>query len=177
MQDRSTRSTDTHSNGGSDEVRRDALARSLCARICDERRGVDLLEALDHVLAYLEREADGEEIPSLLFQLHRDRFNENEGDELDRAHRRSWNAAMKHATGIVRAHLAVPEMQSRELAEVPQRPSPTLAECKANFEKTYGTGAPFDEPPVEPLPPPPVVRGAHALMDFDNGDLDEETKP
>lgn len=58
----------------------------------------------------------------------------------------------------------------------PQRPSPTLAECKANFEATYGRGAPFDEPPVESLPPPPVVRGAHALMDFDNGDLDEETK-
>lgn len=58
----------------------------------------------------------------------------------------------------------------RAAESAPQRPTPTLAECKARFEQTYGKGAPFDEPPVDPLPPAPTVSGPHALMDFDDSD-------
>ena len=39
-------------------TRRDAIARNLCARICDERRSVDELRVIDSILSGLERGAD-----------------------------------------------------------------------------------------------------------------------
>jgi hypothetical protein len=39
-------------------LRREALCRSICARLCDERRSEDELRVIDDVLAGLERGAD-----------------------------------------------------------------------------------------------------------------------
>lgn len=41
-----------------DALRRDALVRSLCARLCDERRSLDELRVIDVVLSRLELGAD-----------------------------------------------------------------------------------------------------------------------
>jgi hypothetical protein len=41
-----------------DTIRRDAIARSLCARLCDERRSIDELRVIDRVLSRLEMGAD-----------------------------------------------------------------------------------------------------------------------
>jgi hypothetical protein len=40
------------------QTRRDALARSICARLCDERRSIDELRVIDRVLSRLEAGAD-----------------------------------------------------------------------------------------------------------------------
>lgn len=41
-----------------DTIRRDAIARSLCTRLCDERRSIDELRVIDWVLEGLELGAE-----------------------------------------------------------------------------------------------------------------------
>jgi hypothetical protein len=95
--------------GTNDTTRRDALARSLCARLCDERRSADVLDALDKVLAHFE--AEDVQPASLLYLLQHDRYSEDEGGEIEIAKRRSWNAAMQHATSLVRAFQGMDELR------------------------------------------------------------------
>jgi hypothetical protein len=99
-----------------DTTRRDAIARSLCARICDERRSVADLQALDAALSRLEHE---DPVPvSLVDQLRNDRFHENEGSEIEQAHRRGWNAGMEHAAALVRADAALAELRDAQAIDL-----------------------------------------------------------
>lgn len=45
---------------GGDRTRRDAIARSICARISDERRSIAELRRVDSALTEIERKADGD---------------------------------------------------------------------------------------------------------------------
>jgi len=97
--------TQAPTNAPARSVRRDAFARQLCARICDERLSVDSLELLDAVLAQLER---GDRT-SLLDQFENDRFNVDEDDGT--LYRHGFNAAMRHATALVRIDIGLTELR------------------------------------------------------------------
>lgn len=49
-------------NSNPERTRRDAIAHCLCARICDDRRTIHELEALDRALTSIERAADPIEV-------------------------------------------------------------------------------------------------------------------
>jgi hypothetical protein len=90
-----------------DTTRRDALARNLCARLCDDRRRVADLEALDAVLTLFENEA-----PSDLDRMFaNDRYLENEGDEGEQLRRRWFNLGMSHGHSLVRAERGLTELR------------------------------------------------------------------
>jgi hypothetical protein len=85
----------------SEAERRSALARNICARLCSERRTTEDLEQIDSLLTLVEQGVD----PStLLGRLFNDRYNEDEGDDLERVRRRTHNGAMRHATSVIHLH-------------------------------------------------------------------------
>lgn len=91
-----------------DTLRRDALARNLCARVCSERRIEHELEALDQLLAILEHG----EPTSLEQQLERDTFiDEPTLDAIERAKRTGWTLGMRHALSVARAHRGLTELR------------------------------------------------------------------
>jgi len=94
---------------------RDALARSICARICDERRSHDELRVMDRVLSRLEMGAESygpldiandsrlwrreaaDELTDLLFYLSAHKIAE---DDIDRERiEREWSAACDTPSG------------------------------------------------------------------------------
>lgn len=54
---------------------------------------------------------NGEVDDDLITLLERDTYDASEGDVLDRAWRRGWNAAARHAIGVVKAHRGLLELR------------------------------------------------------------------
>lgn len=122
---------------GDERARRDALARSLAARVCDDRIDADTLDVMHRVLSELVEPVD------LVARLTIDRYNEEEGEE--RTYRRAWNAAMRHALALVIAEregrrpvFACVAAEMRETTEAaPLPPAPAVSRTPAmDFDLT-----------------------------------------
>lgn len=98
-----------------DDTRRDALARNLCCRICDERKTAEQLRTVDELLSRIERDDTTSLEDSLLSML----FDETEHpDDYSRGH----NAAMRQAIRIAMVDAAV----SVTAGQLPPEPSPDV---------------------------------------------------
>jgi hypothetical protein len=95
-----------------DDTRKAALARNLCARLCDERKGVDVLELVDRVLCILER--DGVADVQLFQRIRNDRYSEDEGSDEDHIKRLWFNRGSKHVEALIRIDQGL-----HELADAP----------------------------------------------------------
>jgi hypothetical protein len=81
-----------------ERTRRDAIARSLAARVCSELRTDDELRRLDRMLSVIEQADD------ILAELDAHRYPLAEArDANDRAYRRGWNDALTDAGRVIRA--------------------------------------------------------------------------
>lgn len=80
----------------SDTTRRDAIARNLCARICDDRRTAEQLRAVDELLTRIERGSTTSLEDSLLSMLYND---DEHPDDYSRGH----NAAVRQALRLTMA--------------------------------------------------------------------------
>lgn len=110
-----------------ERTRREAIARVLCARICDEQRTCDELELLSVVLSQIETA----KTTPLLQQLENDRFNLDEDD--GSLYRHGWNHAVYHATALIRINHGLSELRRQS-----QWPDDEPLQCCPRF--TWGDG-------------------------------------
>ena len=110
-------------NDSDERTRKEAIARSICVRVCDELRTIDDLRAIDELLTRLARD-DRRPLEDILLSML---YNEDEhpGDD----HVRAWNAAMRQAIRSVMVDRAV---AAREPDPLPPTPTPDVIEDMAN---------------------------------------------